>query len=156
VDTWSLIYTRPYASDKVSGPARPADLCLHTVLSLFSSCCFALYCELTTECPSRALCLLVIVRMATLGIKSVRVIVCEHHNLCLQDFTYLLHKHGDPRRYRHTSDREPQAIPLSGNTSSHEDSPQCTSTSTFRAQESQHRFNDTAGKIQTPRVYPTS
>ena len=28
------------------------------------------------------LCLLVIVKMATLGIKSVRVAVCEYHNLC--------------------------------------------------------------------------
>jgi hypothetical protein len=55
-----------------------------------------------------------------------------------------LHKHGDPGRYWHTSNREPQTLPFSGNASPHEDSSQCTSASTFRTQKPQHRLNYTA------------
>ena len=85
------------------------------------------------------------------------MVVWEYRKLLSsQDFTHSLRKHGDPGRYRHTSDRKPEAIPFSGDTSSHEDTSQCTATSTFRAQEPQHWLNNTTRKTQAPRVCPSS
>ena len=61
-------------------------------------------------------------------------------------------KHGHSWRYRHTSYRESQTLPFSGDSSSHEDPSKRTSGPTIRSQKPQYWLHNTAGKTQTPRI----
>ena len=94
-----------------------------------------------------------------LSIKSVRVglaniatvvVVSESSQFATQE------KHGHPWRYRHTSYREPQTLPFSGDSPPHEDPSQCTPGSTIRSQKPQYWLYHTAGKKQTPRIDSSS